>query len=45
MVAHKNRIYEDCVIECYSILLENIKLIKYLYEIFGFVFKKNAEEK
>lgn len=45
MVAHKNRIYEDCVKECYSILLENIKLIKYLYETFGFVFKKNAEEK
>lgn len=40
-VAHKNRVDEDCVEECYSILLDRIKLINYLYKTFGFVFKEN----
>lgn len=42
MVAHKNRIHEDCVEDCYRILLEKIKLINYLYKTFGFVFKENT---
>lgn len=42
MVAHKNRIHEDCVEDCYRILLEKIKLINYLYKTFEFVFKENT---
>ena len=29
LVAHKNRVYEDSVKECYDILLDNIKFINY----------------
>jgi len=43
LVAHKNRVYEDCVKECYNILLNNIKFIKFLYTNFRFVFEKNEE--
>lgn len=39
LVAHKNRIYEECVKECYDILLDNIKFINYLYTNFKFVFE------
>lgn len=39
LVAHKNRIDEECVKECYDILLENIKFINYLYTNFKFVFE------
>lgn len=41
LVAHKNRVYEECVKECYEILLENIKFINYLYTKFKFVFENN----
>lgn len=41
LVAHKNRVYEDCVKECYDILLEKIKFINYLYTNFKFIFKNN----
>ncbi len=40
LVAHKNRVYEDSVKECYDILLDNIKFINYLYTTFKFVFDK-----
>lgn len=39
LVAHKNRVYEECVKECYDILLEKIKFINYLYTTFKFVFE------
>ena len=39
LVAHKNRVYEDCVKECYDILLDNIKFINYLYTNFKFIFE------
>ena len=39
LVAHKNRIYEECVKECYDILLDNIKFINYLYTNFRFAFE------
>lgn len=45
LVAHKNRVYEDCVKECYDILLDNIKFINYLYTNFKFAFKNNKNEK
>lgn len=38
-VAHKDRINEEDVKECYGILLENIRFIKYLYVNFRFVFE------
>ena len=41
LVAHKNRVYEECVKECYDILLDNIKFINYLYTTFKFIFEKN----
>ena len=40
LVAHKNRVHEECVKECYDILLNNIKFINYLYTNFKFVFEK-----
>lgn len=43
LVAHKNRVYEDCVKECYDILLENIKFINYLYTSFKFIFENNKK--
>lgn len=39
LVAHKDRIYEERVKECYDILLDNIKFINFLYTNFKFVFK------
>lgn len=39
LVAHKNRVYEDCVEKCYDILLEKVKFINYLYKNFKFVFE------
>lgn len=44
LVAHKNRIDEECVKECYDILLENIKFINYLYTNFKFVFENQKSE-
>lgn len=41
LVAHKNRVYEKCVEECYNILLKNIKFINFLYTNFKFVFEEN----
>ena len=41
LVAHKNRVYEDSVKECYDILLDNIKFINYLYTTFKFIFENN----
>lgn len=40
LVAHKNRVSEECVKECYDILLDNIKFINYLYTTFKFVFEE-----
>ncbi len=40
LVAHKNRVFEECVEECYDILLNNIKFIEFLYTNFRFVFEK-----
>lgn len=45
LVAHKNRVYEDCVKECYDILLDNIKVINYLYKTFNFVFENNKKDR
>lgn len=45
LVAHKNRVFEECVEECYNILLNNIKFINFLYTNFRFVFENNTEEK
>ena len=45
IVAHKDRVCEDCVEKCYDILLEKIKLIEYLYIKFKFVFENKTEEK
>ena len=39
-VAHKDRILEKDLEKCYSILLNDIKFINYLYTNFKFVFKK-----
>ena len=39
LVAHKDRVNEDCVKECYDILLENIKFINYLYTNFKSIFE------
>lgn len=39
LVAHKNRVYENCVAECYDILLDKIKFINYLYTNFKFIFE------
>ena len=44
LVAHKNRVYEDCVKECYDILLDNIKFINYLYTNFKFIFENNKND-
>lgn len=44
LVAHKNRVYEECVKECYNILLDNIKFISYLYTNFRFVFEDNTKK-
>lgn len=44
LVAHKNRVFEECVTECYDILLNNIKFINYLYTNFRFVFENKTEE-
>ena len=41
LVAHKNRVFEEVVTECYDILLNNIKFINFLYTNFRFVFEKN----
>lgn len=40
LVAHKNRVFEECVKECYDILLDNIKFINYLYTNFKFIFEE-----
>ena len=40
LVAHKNRVFEECVTECYDILLNNIKFINFLYANFRFVFEE-----
>jgi hypothetical protein len=45
LVAHKNRVYEECVKECYDILLKNIKFIDFLYTNFKFVFENKTKEK
>lgn len=45
LVAHKNRVFEECVKECYDILLNDIKFINFLYTNFRFVFEKNTEER
>lgn len=45
LVAHKNRVYEECVKECYDILLDNIKFINYLYTTFKFIFENKNELK
>lgn len=42
-VAHKNRVFEESVQECYDILLNNIKFINFLYTKFRFVFENNKE--
>lgn len=39
LVAHKDRVYEERVKECYDILLDDIKFINYLYSVFKFVFE------
>ena len=44
-VAHKNRVYEESVQECYDILLNNIKFISFLYTNFRFVFEGSQVEK
>ena len=43
-VAHKNRVYEESVQECYDILLNNIKFISFLYTNFRFVFESSSAE-
>lgn len=45
LVAHKNRVYEECVKECYDILLNNIQFINFLYTNFEFVFKSKEDTK
>lgn len=42
LVAHKNRVNEDCVKICYDILLDDIKFIKYLYTTFKFIFENKG---
>ena len=44
-VAHKNRVFEESVQECYDILLNNIKFISFLYTNFRFVFEDNLKGK
>ena len=41
IVAHKNRVFEDYVKECYNILLDELKLISFLYKNFRFVFESD----
>ena len=44
LVAHKNRVYEECVKECYDILLNNIKFINFLYTNFKFIFENKTKD-
>lgn len=41
LVAHKSRVLEECVKECYDILLNDIRFINFLYTNFRFAFENN----
>lgn len=44
LVAHKDRVLEESVRECYDILLDDIKFINFLYTNFRFVFENKTKE-